>query len=129
MMSAVTAGLQAHKKAKKPFQDPLIAKESEESSESKGQTEAATATATGEVEVEDKLELVSTEGPSWLEVLSGDLVVYADGLVDGVDGFGTVAVPQAVVAVDGSSVCRWYYEVELVTGGLFQVKTLTRTCM
>ena len=44
---------------------------------------------------EDKLELVSTEGPSWLAVISGDLVVYADEPVDGVDGFGTVAVPQA----------------------------------
>lgn len=128
MMDAVTAGLQASKKSKPLIQDSRETLATSSAVQSSGNEAGVHGEETSPLGLEHEdgsdEKLVSSEGPAWLEVLSGDLVVYADGLVDGVDGFGTVAVPQAMVSTGGlgdKDVCRWYYEVELVTGGLFQV--------
>ena len=158
MASAVAAGLQAHKKSKKLLDGaasmaaptksvteslPSTASVSLSTLSGADKEQEVVSTAAAEslppsqdkglgssqaLEPDDKL--VSSEGPPWLHVLAGEALTGADGFVEGIDGFCTLAVPhvnigrqtrdpEATSAVPG--VERWYYEVDLVTGGLFQV--------
>lgn len=75
-------------------------------------------------------ELVSTESLSldWIETINGEVMTHADGLIECIEGFGTVYVKNCFLGptlqpVNNSSNFhyRYYYEVELITGGLFQV--------
>jgi hypothetical protein len=76
-------------------------------------------------------DLVSSESLSidWLEILSGEVVTHADGLIECDEGFGTIKAKYCslgphLLHMDPSGQRqhhRYYYEVELVTAGLFQV--------
>lgn len=75
-------------------------------------------------------ELVSSESLSldWIETINGEVMTHADGLIECIEGFGTVYVkncflgPTIQPANNSSNFhYRYYYEVELITGGLFQV--------
>jgi hypothetical protein len=81
----------------------------------------------------ESAEIVSSESLSvdWLEILSGDVITHADGLIECAEGFGTIKgrncainlFPQSSSSPSPShrSHSQFYYEVELVTAGLFQV--------
>jgi hypothetical protein len=57
------------------------------------------------------------EVPAWLTVLSGQALVSSEtvGEVDGDQGFSTLCVECSM------SMGHWYYEVELLSGGLMQI--------
>ena len=61
---------------------------------------------------------IATPSP-WLEVLAGDVVTDVSGDVRCLSGFGTLTCRKAAVSSG-----KWYYEVEVVTGGLSQVTYL-----
>jgi hypothetical protein len=73
-------------------------------------------------------DVVSSESLSvdWLEVLSGDVLTHADGLIECAEGFGTIKGRNCSINLTPQSSSspshhQFYYEVELVTAGLFQV--------
>jgi len=54
---------------------------------------------------------------SWLSLLTGDALVLPSGEVQGQEEFSTVQAVDSLLYGPGS----WYYELELLTGGLMQV--------
>lgn len=79
------------------------------------------------------VDVVSNDSLSvdWLDILSGDVVTHVDGLIECAEGFGTIRAKNCHLG--SSSILfdsthrhhQYYYEIELVTAGLFQVKNLT----
>lgn len=59
----------------------------------------------------------STSQCSWLSLLTGDALVLPSGEVRGQEEFSTVQASDSALYDFGS----WYYELELLTGGLMQV--------
>ena len=87
-----------------------------------------------EDEVTKNIELTPIESQTidWLEILSGEVVTNTNGLIEGIDGFSTVCVKNCKLGPTSQltnqslnsrnpSHSQYYYEVELITGGLFQV--------
>lgn len=100
-------------------------------------TSIITTTSTSPTLVNDNniTEFVSTESLSldWLETLSGDVITHVDGLIECNEGFGTIYVKNCSIGPTSQLVSqssnlnshyRYYYEVELVTAGLFQVRNI-----
>mmetsp|Transcript_22894 Transcript_22894/g.33454 ORF Transcript_22894/g.33454 Transcript_22894/m.33454 type:complete len:618 (+) Transcript_22894:43-1896(+) len=113
MADSVACGMRAAKRLK--VSEPLPS-DAVSSSRALSLSSTHSAAATN-VEAEAEAE-VSDEALPWIRVCNGEVGVYSDGLVECAEGFGCVAVPGVK---DGLRIGKWYYEVELVTGGLFQI--------
>lgn len=85
--------------------------------------------AVGKEEIEDvgkeEKDAKNTEPPFWLQTapsISSAISLHPGGVVECTQGFGTVMVNRDLVDT-GVDKKQWYYEVELITGGLMQVGT------